>query len=56
MKTHVYKVVVIEVDAELSTGGSTPVEVEAARYTTEAPTPWDSILQWASKIEEEECS
>jgi hypothetical protein len=51
-KQNVYKIVVYEIDAE----GVSTTEIPAAQFTTEAMTPWDSVLAWSAQLEEEESS
>ena len=52
----IYKVVVYVVDADITADGTTPIETEAARHVTEAPTPWDAVTSWADQLSEEEAS
>jgi hypothetical protein len=52
----VYRVVVLEVDAEASAEGVTPVEIETISYVAEALSPWDAVMAWSEELQEEEAS
>jgi hypothetical protein len=55
-KQNVYKIVVYEVDADLTAEGATPIEIPAAQFTTEAMTPQDAVTAWGDRLSEEEAS
>ncbi len=54
---NVYRIVVLEIQADVTLDGVAVTEVEAARYiASPALTPQDAILAWAGQIETEEAS
>jgi hypothetical protein len=56
MRSQLYKIVVYEVDAEIDADGVTVTETPTISYSTEAVTPWDSVMAWSARLEEEEAS
>ena len=51
MRQQVYRIVVYEVDAALTPDGTAaPVVIEAARFATTAPTPWDAVDRWSEQV------
>ena len=55
-KQNVYKILILQIDAELTAEGVTTVENPVARYLAEGMTPVDAICQVARELEEEESS
>lgn len=56
MARRTYRLVVLEVDADVTDEGTTPVEVECASTVIESESPWDAVMTWADELAQEESS
>jgi hypothetical protein len=56
MKQRTYTIRVFEVDADVTAGGCTPIEVEVASYVTESCCPWCAVQQLGEQLDVEDAS
>lgn len=56
MRQRTYRLVVLEVDANVTDAGTTPIELEVASYCTESCCPFDAVLAVADQLAAEDAS
>ncbi len=56
MERRTYRLVVLEVDSDVTAEGCSPLEVECASTVIESVSPWDAVMAWGAQLSAEEAS
>ncbi len=56
MRQRTYRLIVVEVDGEVTDEGCTPIELEVATYLTESCCAHDAVLAVADRLADEHAS